>query len=120
MKVIKNIFLVAAFLALLVGCGSSGGSSDDGYAGDATLEVVNSEESDSDICSIYSTLTTADTWGEDILSGTLAPGYYSTFYTENCDRYYDLKVVFCDGGEIEVDNIFLGCGDTETHTFRNW
>ncbi len=122
MKAIKNIFLAITFLVLVVGCGGGGGGGSDSDDHDdyvAYLEVVNSDASDSNICNIYIVPSTSEYWEEDLLSGTLAPGYYETFYTDDCNRHHAVKVVFCDGIE-DVEEVYLGCDTTSTRIFKNW
>lgn len=123
MKSIKSIFIAGVFLLLMVGCGGGSSDHDDGGGSDdaiSYLEVINSEISDSDICEVYSSLSSSDEWGADRLSGTIAPDDYRTFSTYNCDRLYDLRVVFCDGYEDEVFEYYRECGTTRSFEFVNW
>lgn len=127
MKTIKNTFIATALTLLLVGCGGGGGDDwwdddpgDGGGYGTSYLQVGNSASSDSNICNVYSNPSSSSTWGPDRLSGTISPGFYREFSTDNCNILYDLKVVFCDGYEDAVYSYYRGCGDTVSYTFRNW
>jgi hypothetical protein len=63
--------------------------------GSATLNVVN--ESGREICDLYVSPVTDDTWNADLMSGRIAVG--ATHVVENINPGdYDLRADFCDGG----------------------
>ena len=126
MKIIKNVLTVIAVGLFVIGCGGlediggGGGGGGGGGTGLSYLRVANSSSSTSSICNVYSNPSSSTTWGPDRLSGTIAPGYYRQFSTSNCNKNYDLKVVFCDGYSDTYNGYYRACGATRTITFRNW
>ena len=128
LKFKKSIFVIAVAL-VLIGCGGGGGGSSSSGSGSSTyvpsdksyLKVINSSQSDSDICAIYSNTSDANNWGPDRLgSTTLPPGYAKLYQSSNCNRYYDLKVVFCDNYVDKVLNYYRECGKLHEFVFRNY
>ncbi len=126
-NVIKSLVVLAASL-LITACGGGGSGTGTGGNGGtyvpadkSYLKVINSSQSDSDICAIYSNPSSSNNWGSDRLGdATLPPGYGKVFHTSNCNRYYDLKVVFCDNYVDQVLDYYRECGKMHEFVFRNY
>jgi len=129
MRMIKYLCIVALTSLFLVSCGedgsyNAGGGSygNDNYYNDgesSILRVINSNASTDSICNLYSVPSSSGSWGSDKLHGTLPPGYHKDLVTHNCNRYYDVKVVFCDGWAAET-SYYRECGHMHEVVARNW
>ena len=127
MKIIKNILIIALSFIFFVSCGEEGeyhtgggdfGNYDDETGGRSVLRIINSSGSTASICNVYSSDSSSN-WGSDRLTGTISPGSSRDFSTNNCDRNYDLLVVFCDGWRAEK-NYYRRCGTVYEFIARNW
>ncbi len=128
----KTIFTLA-IIAILSGCGGtdttsdgcsngicSSGSSNNTNTGLSTLKITNMDISTSDICQIYSTLNSSNSWGLNVLENKIPPGYYIELSTSTCDTYWDLKVVYCDGYEPAPNYYYYRpCGTSVSYEFSN-
>jgi hypothetical protein len=78
---------------------------DDGYV-PARLIIQNDPASFGDIWYVYAVPSTWNDWGNDLLGGdVLYPGDELHLDIFDCDRYYDIKVVYHygDGSEYSPD-----------------
>lgn len=99
-------------------CGNS--SSGGGGATNAYLKIENMERSYSKICSIYCTLSTTNSWGSNLLTERMSPGYSTTITLPQCNTEWDFKVVYCDGTEPPENlDYYFGCGKIYTFSYSD-
>lgn len=87
-----------------------------------TLVIQNDFHSVGDIWYAYATPSGASSWGPDLLgSEMLQPGDELVVDVYDCNRYYDIRVEYDNGGPIiEKYDVWLPCDTTTFVSFIDW
>ncbi len=117
MKTIRNLFASLLFAVLLAGCGGSDGGS---VGGSNTLVIANSGSSYTSIWYVYISRSNMNSWGNNQLPGTIAPGYSEGWDIYDCNDYYDIKVVYADGTRRYSRDEYLSCGHATTFMYTDY
>jgi len=85
-----------------------------------TLHIQNDIASNFDIWSAYVTPSGSSTWGSDLLGlDVLWPGDELVIDVYDCDRFYDIRVVYDNGvTEIIEYDVWLPCNTSTYVTFN--
>ena len=79
--------------------------------------ISNSKHSIRSIKAFYFKETGATSWGKNLWNGRLQPNYYIGFTHYNCNKNYDLKVVYTDNKILSRKKVYLECDARQNYRF---
>ena len=112
-KLIKNTLAIMLFI-FLVSCGGSGnGASEDSGLNKLTV----SNQNQYSIFNVYISPSNTDSWGNDWLCSDciITQGEEKIFTINDCDKSYDIRIVYSDDSFSNNYNNYFACGATSRY-----